>query len=300
MPRLSCSPRPASPRRPEPGRRQPAGVDERVRRSAEHHGRQHPAAHLRDNFQHLGRDIERERGLHSDDHDCQQERVCTGSDSRYSQCGGCNLGQRDTGHRRDADHYHFHDLASRSSGGLHHRGTVTGNIAIAGSQYPQVFNNDLVDANFGIREPIFLDQIPATTSLVTSPISTIEVPNSDTNPTGDQLVTSFSSKSELALNQSTDGQYVSFMGYHAPTAAIDASNANTPSEQDTTNTDTANGGAGYYRDAAVMSDSGNFQFTETGAYGGNNGRSAIFNPSNNTIFTAGNAGNGGKPSFQGW
>ncbi len=178
-------------------------------------------------------------------------------------------------------------------------GTVVGNIAIAGNQYPQVFNNDLVDANFGITEPIFLDQIAATTSLVTSPISTIEVPNSDTNPSGDQLVTSFSSKSELALNQSTDGQYVSFMGYHAPTAANDASNANTPNEQDTTNTDTANGGAGYYRDAAVMSDNGNFQFTETGAYGGNNGRSAIFNPSNNTIFMAGNAGNGGKPSYQG-
>ena len=178
-------------------------------------------------------------------------------------------------------------------------GTVVGNIAIAGNQYPEVFNNDLVDSNFGITEPIFLDQIPATTSLVTSPISTIEVPNSDTNPSGDQLVTSFSSKSELALNQSTDGQYVSFVGYHAPTAAIDVSNANTPNEQDPTNTDTANGGAGYYRDAAVMDDNGNFQFTETGAYGGNNGRSAILDPANNTLFLAGNAGNGSTPSYQG-
>ena len=94
-------------------------------------------------------------------------------------------------------------------------GTVVGDIAIAGAQYPQVFNNDLVDANFGITEPIFLEQVPATTSLVTTPTSTIEVPNSDTNPSGDQLVTSFSSKSELALNQSTDAQYVSFVGYHA-------------------------------------------------------------------------------------
>ena len=178
-------------------------------------------------------------------------------------------------------------------------GTVVGNIAIAGNQYPDVFNNDLVDSNFGITEPIFLDQIPATTSLVTSPISTIEVPNSDTNPSGDQLVTSFSSKSELALNQSTDGQYVSFVGYHAPTAAIDVSNANTPNEQDPTNTDTANGGAGYYRDAAAMDDNGNFQFTETGAYGGNNGRSAILDPANNTLFLAGNAGNGSTPSYQG-
>jgi hypothetical protein len=178
-------------------------------------------------------------------------------------------------------------------------GSVIGNIAIAGAQYPQTFNNDLVDANFGITEPIFLDQVPATTSLVTTPISTIEVPNSDTNPSGDQLVTSFSSKSELALNQSTDGQYVSFVGYHAPTAAIDVSDANTPNEQDSTNTDTANGGVGYYRDAAVMNDSGNFQFTETGAYSGDNGRAAIFDPANNTIFMAGNAGNGGKPTYQG-
>ncbi len=178
-------------------------------------------------------------------------------------------------------------------------GTVVGDIAIAGAQYPQVFNNDLVDANFGITEQIFLDEIPATTSLVTTPTSTIEVPNSDTNPSGDQLVTSFSSKSELAVNQSTDGQYVSFVGYHAPTAAIDVSNANTPNEQDPTNTDTANGGAGYYRDAAVMDANGNFQFTETGAYGGNNGRAAIYDPTNSTIFLAGNAGNGGTPTYQG-
>ncbi len=30
------------------------------------------AAHLRDNFQHLGRDVERERALHGDDHDWHQ------------------------------------------------------------------------------------------------------------------------------------------------------------------------------------------------------------------------------------
>ena len=30
------------------------------------------------------------------------------------------------------------------------------------------------------------------------------------------MVTSFSSKSELALNLSTDGQYLTFMGYVAP------------------------------------------------------------------------------------
>jgi len=45
-------------------------------------------------------------------------------------------------------------------------GTVTGNIAIGGNTYPGVFNNASVDANFGITEPIVLDQIAATTSLM--------------------------------------------------------------------------------------------------------------------------------------
>jgi hypothetical protein len=178
-------------------------------------------------------------------------------------------------------------------------GTVTGNIAIAGNQYPTVFNNASVDANFGVTEPIVLDQIPAATSL-TTPISQTTVPNSD-NSTGDKLVTSFSSKSELALNQSTDGTGVSFMGYNAPTAAIDVSNSNTPIEQDPTNTDTAGPSSlvGYYRDVATMDGNGNFQFTESGAYGGNNGRAAVLNSATNTLFMASNAGNGANPPFQG-
>jgi hypothetical protein len=174
-------------------------------------------------------------------------------------------------------------------------------VATAGNQYPAVFNNEAVDANFGVTEPIILDQIPATTSLVNTPISQITVPNSDAPAAnGDQLVTSFPSKSEIALNLSTDGNYVTFMGYHAPTGAIDVSNSNTPNEIDTTNTDTAGtGGAGFYRVAAAMDGNGNFQMTETGAYGGNNGRAAILNTANNTLFMAGNGGNGGTPVFSG-
>jgi hypothetical protein len=48
---------------------------------------------------------------------------------------------------------------------------------------------------------VFLDQVTATGALVNS----LEVPNSSQNgvpPTADQLVTSFNSKSELALNLS--------------------------------------------------------------------------------------------------
>src|SRR5262249_25507638 len=70
---------------------------------------------------------------------------------------------------------------------------------------PSVWNNDSVDGSFGITSKIFLDQITASGSLV----STLEVPNSSQNevpPTKDQMVTSFSSKSELAPNLSLDHQ----------------------------------------------------------------------------------------------
>jgi hypothetical protein len=53
--------------------------------------------------------------------------------------------------------------------------------------------------------------------------------------TKDQMVTSFPSKSELALNLSTDGSYLTFMGYVAPVGAADISNSNTPAIIDPTN-----------------------------------------------------------------
>src|SRR5579863_6903350 len=106
--------------------------------------------------------------------------------------------------------------------------------AVTSSAYPYVFNNDTVDGSFGITSKIFLDQVTPAGTLVTS----LEAPNSLQNgvpPTKDQMVTSFSSKSEIALNLSTDGKYVTFMGYLAPIGAIDVSNSNTPGEFDSTN-----------------------------------------------------------------
>ena len=47
-------------------------------------------------------------------------------------------------------------------------------------------------------------------------------------PTKDQMVGGFSSKSEVALNLSTDGQHLIFMGYLGPIDALDISNSNTP------------------------------------------------------------------------
>jgi hypothetical protein len=140
--------------------------------------------------------------------------------------------------------------------------------AINDGTYPFVFNNDTVDASFGITSKIILDQITTAGSLVTS----LEVPNSSQvgmPPTRDQMVTSFSSKSELALNLSTDHNYLTFMGYLAPIDVLDASNANTPAVVDPTNAV----GASVLRAVAQVNAKGQFNFTATNAYSGNNGRS---------------------------
>ena len=169
-------------------------------------------------------------------------------------------------------------------------------VATADGTYPQVWNNDTVDGSFGITSKIFLDQLTPSGTLVNS----LEVPNSTqpgVPPTKDQVVTSFSSKSEMALNLSTDGQFVTFMGYIAPVGALDVSNSNTPGAMDPTNpVPGAN-----YRVVAQLDSHGKFRFTETNAYSGNNGRAAILNDEGgaDTVYAAGNAGNGSNPQPEG-
>ena len=163
-------------------------------------------------------------------------------------------------------------------------------------KYPEVFNNVLVDASFGITSTIFLDQLTPSGFLLDS----LEVPNSslrNIRSESNQLVTSFSSKSEIALNLSTDGKLLTFMGYVAPIDAIDVSNSNTPAVIDPTNPV----GENFYRAVATVDRSGKFTFTETNAYSGNNGRAAILNNSNGVeaFYTAGNAGNGANPQPNG-
>src|ERR1700722_13050137 len=90
-------------------------------------------------------------------------------------------------------------------------------------KYPFVFNNVIPDPSFGVTSKIFLDQITPSGFLLDS----LEVPNSSLRFVGsesNQLVTSFSSKSEIALNLSTDHKMLTFMGYVAPINTIDASN----------------------------------------------------------------------------
>jgi hypothetical protein len=163
-------------------------------------------------------------------------------------------------------------------------------------KYPEVFNNVIPDAAFGITSKIFLDQVTPFGFVLDS----LEVPNSslrNVRTESNQLVTSFSSKSEIALHLSTDGKLLSFMGYVAPVNTIDASNSNTPGAIDPTNPV----GENFYRAVATVDRSGKFTFTETNAYSGNNGRAAILNNTDgaNVFYTSGNAGNGANPQPEG-
>jgi len=170
--------------------------------------------------------------------------------------------------------------------------------------YPTVFNNALNDGSFGVTSKILLDQITPGGSLV----NTLEVPNSS-NPgvtaSSDQMVTSFSSKSELALNQSLSGSYLTFMGYLTPTNAIDVSNSNTVFLAPWLNLSTIDPtnpvGLYVYRVVARVDANGKFQFTRTNSYSGNNGRAAILNdePGANVVYMTGNAGNGSNPQPNG-
>jgi hypothetical protein len=164
--------------------------------------------------------------------------------------------------------------------------------ATADGGYPEVFNNAVADASFGVTSPIFLDQLTPSGRRV----STLPVPDGVWDH-GDHMVTSFSSKSELALNLSTSDRYITFMGYAAQPNAIDVSNSNTPGVVDPTNPVPST----VYRVVAQLSQQGRFHFTETNAYSGNNGRAAILNDSNgaDVYYTAGNAGNGSNPQPNG-
>jgi hypothetical protein len=167
---------------------------------------------------------------------------------------------------------------------------VTCETAVAPGTYPIVFNNDASDGSFGVTQPIVLDEINPHSGRL---IKAVRVP--DTPADGNYLTTSFSSKSELAINQSTDGRYDTFIGYVAPPATIDASNANTPGEIDPTISDSA---TPVYRAVAQVNARGHFEFTETNAFSGDNGRAAVLDPEDGphgTIFAVGNAGNGASP-----
>ena len=151
-----------------------------------------------------------------------------------------------------------------------------GGTATVDGSFPNVFKNEVPDPSFGITSPIYLDQIATDGSLVS--MRAID--------TG-LITSSFASKSELALNVSTDGTAVTFMGYKAGVNQLDVSNANTPGVFDATNPVQTT----FQRAVAQVNlKSGGLTVAGVNAYSGNNGRAVVL--ANGTYYMVGNAGNG--------
>jgi hypothetical protein len=182
--------------------------------------------------------------------------------------------------------------------------TVTCGAASDNGEYPNlrdshnVWNNASSDPSFGMTSPIFLDDITSDGRLIDS----LQIPS-------DKIVTSFSSKSELALNRSIDGKSITFVGYHggpgcggfpvSPTSVnlLDVSNADTPAVCDPTNPIVTSFRSAsvvptaYYRAVAEVDSDGKLSVTDGNAYSGDNGRAAI-KAGNGLYYTVGNDNSG--------
>ena len=163
--------------------------------------------------------------------------------------------------------------------------------AVADNNYVTVWNNDTVDGSFGVTSPIRVSVVDPEDGRL---YRELRVPT-------DQVVTSFSSKSELGLHIGQDrrGVHLTFMGYAgAGVGALDASNSDAVAGQDPTNPVTFAFGSDYafHRTIISMDRQGNFSYTPTLDYGGNNGRSALLG-SNGLYYSVGNANNGNASTF---
>jgi hypothetical protein len=154
----------------------------------------------------------------------------------------------------------------------------SGTPAVSDGKYPEVFNNDGPDGSFAVATPIELSDLTSSGDQL----------NQTAVPT-DQVTTSFSSKSELAINFSTNGQDLSFLGYNAAPDALDSSNSDTPLARDSTNPDQQ---GPYNRVAANLDSSGQWTFTDSNAYSGDNGRAVLLNNDLGLFYAAGNSNNG--------
>ncbi len=163
--------------------------------------------------------------------------------------------------------------------------------AVSDNNYVTVWNNASVDGSFGVTSPIYLRVVEPHSGRV---LNRLRV------PTG-QVVTSFSSKSELALHLGQDehGNHLVFVGYASPgVGALDVSNSDAVAGQDPTNPVTFAFGSDYafHRTIVSLDDDGHFSYTPTINYGGNNGRAALLG-SNGLYYTVGNANNGNAATF---
>ncbi|MBO0768089.1 MAG: hypothetical protein J2O48_05320 [Solirubrobacterales bacterium] len=167
-------------------------------------------------------------------------------------------------------------------------------IAVADGTYPYAFNNDGPDGSFAVSSAVNLLDVNNGGHL----LDRYDVPTSE-------QTTSFSSKSELALNLSTDGQDLTWSGYNAAPGALDASNSNTPYVYDATNPDIASmpnspsGTPGYFRRVGDYNVANSkFSYTDTNDYSGDNGRAALLDNAADEIFMAGNSNNGSTSTAQ--
>ncbi len=171
-------------------------------------------------------------------------------------------------------------------------GTTSTLNTVAGSAFcanancsSNVWNNVTADANFGITSGIYLQNVNTSTGNVDNTVNVTQLASN----AGINLATSFSSKSELAINLSPDGSSLTFMAYNAATGQFDVSNSNTPGSLEPGNTDIQ---TATYRAVGQISLSNNaLQVTTTNAYNGNNGRAAIA-AAGGGYYLVGNAGNG--------
>ena len=167
--------------------------------------------------------------------------------------------------------------------------------AVSDGTLNTVWNNASGDPSFGVTSAIGISDLSSKTGAVLA--STILNPSI--------VSTSFSSKSELGLNltKTSSGYVATFMGYAGGGVGnLDVSNSDTTAFKDTTNPVTsffapgANQTYAFNRSVVAFSANGSFTTTQTLAYGGNNGRSAVLAP-NGLYYTVGNSNNGsGTPS----
>ena len=160
--------------------------------------------------------------------------------------------------------------------------------AVAGNDYVNVWSNAGADPSFGVTSEITLTDVNAETGNPNS--APLSIPT-------DQVVTSFSSKSELGLHVSNAwyGPVLTFVGYGgAGVGALDASNADAVAGQDPTNPVTCFFGNTYAFPRTIVSVAadGGLAYTPTITYGGNNGRSALYSSDADTYYTVGNSNNG--------
>ncbi len=161
--------------------------------------------------------------------------------------------------------------------------------SVADGSFPNVFNNETPDASFGVTSPIFIDRMTITGGV----ISIIPATTLLFNQTGENVATSFPSKSELGLSLTPNTNGVTFMAYGSAANMLDVSNANTPGHVDITNLVNGRSILINQRDIIELSATGAALVTTTNSYSGNNGRNVVLG-SNGNYFMAGNAGNNGK------